>query len=91
MIEEEAHERWGSPLENDEKQREFHLYLEILAQIFHAFHCHVNDNGLAGLTEFLVAKLSILLEPVLPLPIQLSSSPCRFQLLRKKTSPPRQA
>ena len=32
-------------LKNDENHRGFHLYLEILAQMFHAYHCQ-HDNGL---------------------------------------------
>ena len=37
--EEEATWFWALLSENDEKHREFHLYLEMLARIFHAYHC----------------------------------------------------
>ena len=42
------------------------------------------DNGYAGLWNFIVAKLFSSFALLLPLPIQLSSAPCRFQLFRKK-------
>jgi hypothetical protein len=42
------------------------------------------DNGYAGFHEPLPTKVSVLVIRLLPLPIQLSSAPCRFQLFRKK-------
>ena len=62
MIEEEAAWFWALWLENDENQLRFHLDLEILAQIFHAYHCH-HDNGYAGFHRLSVAKLSGLRYP----------------------------
>jgi hypothetical protein len=85
------HEFWALRLENDENQRRFHLDLEILAQIFHAFHC-LQDNGLAGTSEFLLAKVSILQLPVASSP---DSAFFSFPLIPafsvKKTSDLRQA
>jgi hypothetical protein len=57
VIEEEAAWFWALWLENDENQLRFHLDLEILARIFHAFHCHFKDNGYAGLQELHSPKL----------------------------------
>ena len=58
VCEEEAAWFWALRLKNDENQLRFHLYLEILAQIFHAFHCH-RDNGYAGSLTILLAKVSL--------------------------------
>ena len=71
--------------ENDENHREFHLYLEILAQMFHDYHCP-SRQWIRRASRTSLAKVTVLVALLLPLPIQLSSAPCRFQLLRKKTS-----
>ena len=85
VFEEEATWFWALRLENDEKHREFHLYLEMLARIFHAFHC-LPRQWIRRASRTFTDQSLVLVALLLPLPIQLSSAPCRFKLLRKKTS-----
>ena len=68
VCEEEALMNLGDPLEISKIQQVIRRILAELERLFHNLHCHFEDNGLAGTSEFLLAKVSIL-----PLPV--ASSP----------------
>ena len=50
----------GYPLEISKIQQVIRRILAELERLFHNLHCHFEDNGLAGASEFLLAKVSIL-------------------------------
>ena len=77
-------------LKNDENHRGFHLYLEILAQMFHAYHCQ-HDNGLPDPTNFYRPKFWFVLSGASSPDSAFLSFPLIPALYVKKTSSLRQA
>ena len=71
--------------ENDENHREFHLYLEILAQMFHDYHCP-SRQWIRRASRTSLAKVSVLVALLLPLPIQPSLTSSQFQRSQLKTT-----